>query len=131
MNTKDWIVSSDIAAGITSTVLNKLSCKGLSNANMWKPLVESLSLSVLGRLTSSWFSGKMFSSGTDEKPYVKTDEGRSALVIFISSLIISYIMKQKNMYENAAWNVSADVVGSQITQAIFSQDIVWFARSSA
>ena len=86
MNTKDWIVSSDIAAGITSTVLNKLSCKGLSNANMWKPFVESLSLSVLGRLTSSWFSGKMFSSGTDEKPYVKTDEGRSALVIFISSL---------------------------------------------
>ena len=134
MNQTDYVVQSDILAGIVSAVLSKLSCKGVSNANLWKPFVESTVLSILGRMWENNLTGKTFSreSSVDGKigaPYIKTDEGRSSLIIFLVSLIYAYTSKKGGVYESAILNVAADVLGSQLQQAIFDTDTVWYAKA--
>ncbi len=134
MNQTDYLVQSDILAGIVSAVLSKLSCKGVSNANLWKPAVESILLSITGRMMENNLTGKTFSreSGVDGKigaPYIKTDEGRSSLIIFLVSLVYAYTSKKGSVYESATLNVSADVLGSQLQQALFDNDTVWYAKA--
>ena len=130
MNTVDYLVQSDVVAGVVSMSMSKL-C-GKSTSTLWKPLVESIALSIIGRMGEGYLSGKMWSrAGADDKttgaPYVRTDQGRSAIVIFLSSLVVSYVMKNKWAYESGVWNVSADVLGSELNAAIFQTDRVWFA----
>ena len=133
MNQVDYLVQSDVLAGVISAVLSKLSCKGVSNANLWKPAVESIVLSILGRMWENNLTGKTFSrESVDNKvgvPYIKTEEGRSSLVIWISSLIIAYINKKGNVYEYATMNVASDVLGSQLQAALFDVDTVWYAKA--
>ena len=134
MNQTDYVVQSDILAGIVSAVISKLSCKGVSNANLWKPFVESSVLSIVGRmwennLTSKTFSREPVAGKTVGDPYIKTEEGRSSLVIFIASMIIAYTSKKGNVYESATLNVAADVLGSQLQQALFETDTVWYAKA--
>ena len=130
MNSTDYLVQSDVVAGVVSMSMSKL-C-GKSTSTLWKPFVESIALSIVGRMGEGYLSGKMWSrAGTDDKtsgvPYVRTDQGRSAIVIFISSLVVSYIMKNKMAYETGVWNVSADVLGAELNAALFETDKVWFA----
>jgi hypothetical protein len=134
MNQTDYVVQSDILAGVISAILTKLSCKGVSNANMWKPALESIVLSILGRMWESNLSGKTFSrepvaGKTVGDPYIKTEEGRSALIIWITSCVVAYISKKPNMYEPATMNVAADVLGSQLQAALFDVDTVWYAKA--
>ena len=133
MNQTDYLVQSDVLAGVISAILTKLSCKGVSNANMWKPAVESIVLSIIGRMFENNLTGKTFSreaeAGKPGLPYIRTEEGRSSLVIFIASVIYSYIGKKGNVYEYATMNVAADVLGSQLNQSIFDTDTVWYAKA--
>ena len=134
MNTTDYLVSSDLASGAIAVVLGKLSCRSVSNANLWKPFVESMIMSIIGRMGEDSLTGKSFSrSGatatTQGEPYLRTEEARSSLIIFISSMVLAYVMKSKNMYENGMLNVTADVLGSQLTQALFATDTVWYSKT--
>ena len=133
MNQVDYLVQSDVLAGVLSAVLSKLSCKGVSNANLWKPAVESIMLSVIGRMFENNLTGKTFSreaeAGKPGLPYIRTEEGRSSLVIFIASVIYAYIGKKGNVYESATLNVASDVLASQIQTALFETDTVWYAKA--
>ena len=131
MNTSDWLMSSDLMAGVISATMTKLSC-GTSNANLWKPMVESTLLSVAGRmfestLDSKWLRRAGTTDTTSGPAYIRTDEGRSAIIIMISSLIVSSVMKSKDMYGTAMKNVSSDVLGSSLVAAFLEKDMVWFA----
>ncbi len=134
MNQVDYLVQSDVLAGVVSAILTKLSCKGVSNANMWKPAVESIVLSIIGRMFENNLTGKTFSREAEAgkpglSPYIRTEEGRSSLVIFIASVIYSYIGKKGNVYEYATMNVASDVLGSQLQAALFDVDTVWYAKA--
>ena len=130
MDTTSYLVTSDIFSGIVAAVMQKLSCK-VSNAKVWKPFVENVVFSIMGRMGETYLSGAWFSRATvgasAGTPYVRTDEGRSAIVIAISSMMYSYIMKNSNPYEHVALSVSSDVLGSSIVQAMFAKDGVWLA----
>jgi hypothetical protein len=80
-------------------------------------------------LKSKTFSREPVAGQTVGDPYIKTDEGRSSLVIFIASMIIAYTSKKGNVYESATLNVAADVLGSQLQQALFDTDTVWYAKA--
>jgi hypothetical protein len=133
MNTVDYIVQSDVLAGVISAILTKLSCKGVSNANMWKPAVESIVLSIIGRMFENNLTGKTFSreaeAGKPGLPYIRTEEGRSSLVIFIVSVIYAYIGKKGNVYESATLNVAADILANQVQTRLFDVDTVWYAKA--
>ena len=134
MNQTDYIVQSDVLAGVISAILTKLSCKGVSNANMWKPAVESIVLSIIGRMFENNLTGKTFSREAEAGkptgiPYIRTEEARSSLLIFIVSVIYSYIGKKGNVYESATLNVAADVLANQLNQALFETDTVWYAKA--
>ena len=134
MNQTDYLVQSDVLAGVISAILTKLSCKGVSNANMWKPFVESVVLSVVGRMWENNLTGKTFSREPETGkpggiPYIRSEEGRSAIIIYLVSLVYSYISKKSNMYESSIMNVSSDVLASQIQAALFDVDTVWYAKA--
>ena len=133
MNQTDYVVQSDILAGIVSAVLSKLSCKGVSTANLWKPAVESIMLSVIGRMFENNLTSKTFSreaeAGKPGLPYIRTEEGRSSLVIFIVSVIYAYIGKKGNVYESATLNVAADILANQVQTSLFDVDTVWYAKA--
>ena len=134
MNQTDYVVQSDILAGVISAILSKLSCKGVSTANMWKPALESLVLSILGRMWENNLSGKTFSREPESgkptgTPYIRTEEGRSSMIIFVASVVYSYISKRSNVYESATLNVASDVLASQIQAAMFDSDTVWYAKA--
>ena len=77
MNTTDYLVTSDVASGITAAVLERVNGH-VSNEKIWKPFLENTTLSILGRMGRSYFGGKTFSKdGTDGKldqPYIRTAE---------------------------------------------------------
>ena len=134
MNTTDYLVQSDILAGVISALISKMSCKGVSTANLWKPAVESIVMSILGRMWENQLTSKTFSREPEvgkpgTTPYIRTEEGRSSLIIFLASIIYSYIGKKGNAYESATMNVSADVLGSQLQAALFENDNVWYAKA--
>ena len=130
MDTSSYLVSSDIASGVVAAVMQKLSCK-VSNAKLWRPFVENVVLSIMGRMGETYLSGAWFSraavGNTAGTPYIKTDEGRSSIIIAISSMMYTYIMKSSNPYEHVALSVSSDVLGSSIVQALFAKDGIWWA----
>ena len=134
MNTTDYLVASDVASGVTAVVLEKVSGH-ISNANLWKPLVENTVLSILGRMGQSYLAGKTFSSaGTDGKegtPYIRTAQGRSSLIIYISDMIIQYVMKNKNKYSHSLLAVASDSLGNEITSALMDTDTVLIAAKKA
>ena len=134
MNQVDYLVQSDVLAGVVSTILTKMSCKSVSNANLWKPFVESVVLSVVGRMWESNLTSKIFSREPDAgklngTPYIRSDEGRSAIIIWLVSLVYAYISKKPNMYESSILNVAADVLASQTQAALFDVDTVWYAKA--
>ena len=135
MNQVDYLVQSDVLAGVVSAVLSKLSCKSVSNANLWKPFVESVVLSVVGRMWESNLTSKIFSREPDAgkptgTPYIRSDEGRSAILIYVVSMIYGYITKKGgSVYESSTMNVAADVLASQINAALFENDTVWYAKA--
>ena len=134
MNTTDYLVASDVASGVTAVVLEKVSGH-ISNANLWKPLVENTVLSILGRMGQSYLAGKNFSSaGTDGKegtPYIRTEQGRSSLIIYISDMIIQYVMKNKNKYSHSLLAVASDSLGSEIISSLMDTDTVLIAAKKA
>ena len=134
MNTTDYLVASDVASGVTAVVLEKVSGH-ISNANLWKPLVENTVLSILGRMGQSYLAGKTFSSaGTDGKegtPYIRTAQGRSSLIIYISDMIIQYVMKNKNKYSHSLLAVASDSLGSEIISSLMDTDTVLIAAKKA
>ena len=133
MNTADYLVASDIASGVTAAVLEKVSGH-ISNANLWKPLVENTVLSILGRMGQSYLAGKTFSSagidGKEGTPYIRTAQGRSSLIIYISDMIIQYIMKNKNKYSHSLLAVASDSLGSEITSALMATDTVLISKKT-
>ena len=133
MNTTDYLIASDVASGVTAVVLEKVSGH-ISNANLWKPLVENTVLSILGRMGQSYLAGKTFSSaGTDGKegtPYIRTAQGRSSLIIYISDMIIQYVMKNKNKYSHSLLAVASDSLGNEITSALMDTDTVLISKKT-
>jgi hypothetical protein len=79
-------------------------------------------------LTSKTFSREPVAGKPTGDPYIRTEEGRSSLIIFLVSLVYAYTSKKTNMYESATLNVAADVLGSQLQQALFDADTVWYAK---
>ena len=133
MNTTDYLVQSDILAGVISALISKMSCKATTQ-NLWKPAVESIVMSILGRMWENNLTGKTFSREPEAgkpglSPYIRTEEGRSSLVIFIVSVIYAYIGKKGNVYESATLNVAADVLANQIQTSLFETDTVWYAKA--
>jgi hypothetical protein len=131
MNTQDYLVSSDVASGITAAVLEKVNGH-VSNEKIWRPFVENTVLSILGRMGQSYLSGKTFSSaGTEAKPgtpYIRTAQGRSSLIIYISDMIIQYVMKNKNKYSHSLLAVASDTLGNEIVGALMTTDTVLIAK---
>ncbi len=131
MDTTSYLTSSDIASGVVAATMQKL-CGKVSNAKLWKPFVENVVLSIMGRmgetyLSGAWFSRAPVSMADPGTPYVRTGEGRSAIIIAISSMMYTYIMKSSNRYEHVALSVSSDVLGSAIVKALFAKDAVLLA----
>ena len=129
MNTTDYLVSSDIASGVVALVMERLQ-NNVSNANMWRPFVENTALSVLGRfgqsyLSQSWASSK--DSTGKETPYIRTAAGRSGIIIYISDMVLQYVMKSKNKYSHSITAVAADALGNEITSALMATDTVLIA----
>ena len=133
MNTTDYLVASDIASGITAAVLEKVSGH-VSTQNLWRPLVENTVLSVVGRMGESYLS-KSWASTKDstgkETPYIRTAQGRSSLIIYISDMIIQYVMKNKNKYSHSLLAVASDSLGNEITSALMATDTVLIAGKKA
>ena len=131
MNTQDYLVSSDVASGITAAVLEKVNGH-VSNEKIWRPFVENTVLSILGRMGQSYLAGKTFSqAGTDGKPdqpYIRTAQGRSSLIIYISDMIIQYVMKNKNKYSHSLLAVASDTLGNEIVGALMTTDTVLIAK---
>ena len=128
MNTQDYLLYSDVASGVVSLVLTKLQGQ-VSNTNMWKPFVESTAYSILGRMMEKKLA--YTKSDTDKTPYIRTAEGRSSIVIFIASMLYSYIMKNnKGKWLHSLNAVSSDILGSQLTGALFSSDSVIYSGKS-
>ena len=133
MNTTDYLIASDIASGVVALVMEKLQ-NNVSNANLWKPFVENTVLSVVGRMGESYLS-KSWASSKDstgkETPYIRTAQGRSSLIIYISDMIIQYVMKNKNKYSHSLLAVASDSLGTEIISAIMSSDTVLIAAKKA
>ena len=133
MNTSDYLVSSDLATGVLAALMTKMNVKSEKTAQLWKPAIEGIVLSVVGRmlqssLTGSWLSSKDKTGGVGE-PYIKTDIGRSSIVIAIASAIYGYAMKNKNDAQFVAMIVSADVLGNEIVKALMTTDTVWLSAA--
>jgi hypothetical protein len=133
MNTTDYLVQSDILAGVISALISKMSCKATTQ-NLWKPAVESIVMSILGRMWENNLTGKTFSREPESGkpigiPYIRSEEGRSSLIIYITSVLYAYISKKGNAYESATMNVASDVLGSQLQAALFENDNVWYAKA--
>ena len=130
MNTTDYLVASDVSYGIVAAILERLSGH-VSNEKMWKPFVENTVLSVIGRMGESYLSGSMFSKKTEGKPdqpYIRTAQGRSGLIIYISDMILQYIMKNKNKYGHSLLAVASDSLGNEIVGALLEKDSVLIAK---
>jgi hypothetical protein len=132
MNTTDYLVSSDIASGVVALVMERLQ-NNVSNANMWRPFVENTVLSVVGRfgqsyLSQSWASSK--DKDGKETPYVRTAAGRSGIIIYISDMVLQYVMKSKNKYSHSITAVAADALGNEIISATMATDTVLIAKKS-
>ena len=131
MNTTDYLVSSDLASGIVAMVLERVT-NHVSNEKMWRPFVENTVLSIVGRMGQSYLTGSTFSkAGTDGKPdqpYIRTAQGRSSLIIYISDMIIQYVMKNKNKYSHSLLAVASDSLGNEITSALMTSDTVLIAK---
>jgi len=128
MDQQSWLLASDVSSGIVAMVMTKLQGQ-TSQAMMWRPLVENVTYSVIGRMSENYLAGKMWSrAGTDDKTpgtaYIRTEQGRSAIVIAIASYIGAYIMKSRNKFEKTMTAVSSDVLGSQLVDAFFATDTV-------
>ena len=133
MNTTDYLVASDIASGVVALVMEKLQ-NNVSNANLWKPFVENTVLSVVGRfgesyLSKSWASSK--DSTGKETPYIRTAAGRSGIIIYLSDMVIQYVMKSKNKYSHSITAVAADSLGNEITSALMATDTVLIAAKKS
>ena len=129
MNTADYLVSSDVASGVVALVMERLQ-NNVSNANMWKPFVENTVLSVVGRfgqsyLSTSWASSK--DSTGKETPYIRTAAGHSGIIIYISDMVLQYVMKNKNKYSHCLLAVASDSLGNEITSALMATDTVLIA----
>ena len=132
MNQSDYLVSSDIASGVVMAVMAKLQCHS-STANLWKPILMATTYSIIGRLGENFLDSKMLSrAGVGDSKgvaYLRTEESRSSIIIFISSMVYSYVMKSKNQWSDALQFVASDVLASQIVQGLFSQDMVWWSAT--
>ena len=131
MNTTDYLVASDVSSGIVAAILERLSGH-VSNEKMWKPFVENTVLSIVGRMGESYLSGSMFSKkgteGKPDQPYIRTAQGRSGIIIYISDMILQYIMKNKNKYGHSLLAVASDSLGNEIVGALLEKDSVLIAK---
>ena len=126
MNTTDYLLYSDIASGVVALVFSKL--QGNNSNSLWKPFIESVTYSILGRMAEK----KLDYTKTDKSSYIRTAEGRSSIVVFIASMIYSYIMKNnKNKWMHSSTAVSSDVLGNEITGAIFAKDSVIYSAGKS
>jgi hypothetical protein len=131
MNTQDYLVSSDVASGITAAVLEKVNGH-VPNEKIWRPFVENTVLSIVGRMGQSYLAGstvsKASADGKPDQPYIRTAQGRSSLIIYISDMIIQYVMKNKNKYSHSLLAVASDSLGNEITSALMTSDTVLIAK---
>ena len=135
MDQKSWLLASDVSSGIVAAVMTKLQGQ-TSQAMMYRPFIENVVYSVVGRMSENYLAGKMWSrAGTDDNTpgtaYIRTEQGRSAIVIAIASYIVAYIMKSRNKFEKTMTAVSSDVLGSQLVDALFASDTVLIAGSKS
>ena len=91
MNTNDYLVSSDLITGVLASLMTKMNCKSEKTSQLWRPAVEGVVLSVVGRmaqssLAGSWLSAKDKTGGTGE-PYIRTEIARSSVAIAIAAAI--------------------------------------------
>ena len=134
MNTTDYLVSSDIATGVIAALMTKMNCKSEKTSQLWRPVVEGLVLSVIGRmgqssLSGAWLSAKPATTGGTGDPYIKTETGRSSLIIALVSGIYGYAMKNKNDAQHVMTFVSADVLANEIVKTFMATDSVWLAAA--
>ena len=78
-------------------------------------------------LARSTFS-KASADGKPDQPYIRTAQGRSSLIIYISDMIIQYVMKNKNKYSHSLLAVASDSLGNEITSALMTSDTVLIAK---
>jgi hypothetical protein len=128
MDSKSTLVYSDVASGIVASVFARLQSTGNNTSKaMVKTLVENTLFSVLGRMGQSSLSGASFSkAGTDGKagePYVKA-EGRSSIIIAVSSYVYFYFMKNKSPWSATITAVASDSLGSEIISSTMATDKV-------
>jgi hypothetical protein len=133
MDQKSWLVASDLASGIIAAVMAKLQNQ-TSQAMMYRPFIENVVYSVIGRMSENYLASKMWSrAGVDDKTpgtaYIRTEAGRSSTIIFIASYIVAYVMKSKNKFEKTMTAVSSDVLGNELINAFFATDTVLIAGS--
>ena len=133
MNTNDYLVSSDLITGVLASLMTKMNCKSEKTSQLWRPAVEGVVLSVVGRmaqssLAGSWLSAKDKTGGTGE-PYIRTEIARSSVAIAIAAAIYGYAMKNKNDAQYVSMIVSADVLGNELVKAFMANDTVWLAAS--
>ena len=134
MNTTDYLVSSDIAPGVLAALMTKMNCKSDKTYQLWKPVVEGVVLSVIGRmgqssLSGAWLSAKPATAGGTGDPYIRTETGRSSIMIAITSGIYGYAMKNKNDAQHVMTFVSADVLANEIVKTFVATDSVWLAAA--
>ena len=138
MDTTNLLISSDIATGVFAAFMTKMGCKSERSYMLWKPFIEGIVLSITGRWGQSYLAGSWLSSkptgGTAGDPYLRTETGRSSIIIAIASGIYAYVMKNKNdaPAHHIMLNVSADVLANEMVKTFMATDSVWLAgpRSS-
>ena len=139
MDTTNLLISSDIATGVLAALMTKMGCKSARSYMLWKPFVEGAVLSITGRwgqsyLAGSWLSSKPDKAGGTGDPYLRTETGRSSIIIAIASGIYAYVMKNRHdaPAHNIMLNVSADLLANEMVKTFMATDSVWLAgpRSS-
>jgi hypothetical protein len=134
MDSKSTLISSDVATGVVNLVMNRLQSSGNNtSAAMVKPFVEGVLFSIVGRMGQSSLSGANFSSKSSDgkagEPYIKA-EGRSSLIIAVSSYVYYYFMKSKNPWSQTIQQVASDSLGSEIISSTMATDKVWVGSYS-
>ena len=134
MNTNDYLVSSDLATGVLAALMTKMNCKSEKTSQLWRPAVEGVVLSVVGRmaqssLAGSWLSSKPEKTGGTGEAYIRTEIARSSVAIAIAAAIYGYATKNKNDAQYVSMIVSADVLGNELVKAFMANDTVWLAAS--
>jgi uncharacterized membrane protein YvlD (DUF360 family) len=129
MNTNDWLVASDIMAGVILVIGNHLQGRSKSNAPIF--FVESVVYSVLGRFAEGKMAQNKGAFSSWKVPdYIATSQGRASLIIAICAGLTAFLMKYQKKTAHIFSAVSADTLADSIVQSLFEKDFVIVAAKS-